>query len=203
MRLRRWQDGMAYLRCELGPFTILLSSQDPCIYAQDAVGHGDIWLSQTDLLIQSESILLCDCASYKLNVILRWMLDTSCFWMNNAVFALKCVYCTPYHSLANSSFCFTASIWIRISKAQPKAGARVVLHPSPNNKNKAVSLSPIIIIPTIPLHLIILSSPPPCLLCPPFCISNSFFSCYPPWTAPPQQTQTSACTFSPQGQPLS
>lgn len=34
------------------PFTILLSSQDPCIYAQDAVGHGDIWLSQTDLLIQ-------------------------------------------------------------------------------------------------------------------------------------------------------
>lgn len=34
------------------PFTIPLSSQDPCIYAQDAVGCGDIWLSQTDLLIQ-------------------------------------------------------------------------------------------------------------------------------------------------------
>lgn len=103
------------------------------------------------------------------------MLDTSCFWMNNAAFALKCIYCTPYHSLPNSSFCFTASIWIRISKAQPKAEARVVLHPSLNNKNKAVSLSPIIIVPTIPLHLITLCSPPPCLLCPPFCISNSFF----------------------------
>lgn len=50
------------------------------------------------------------------------------------------------------------------------------MHPFPNNKTKPSVFSPIIIIiPTIPLHLIILCSPSPCLLCPSFCKSHSFF----------------------------
>lgn len=47
--------------------------------------------------------------------------------------------------------------------------------PSSTTKTKPSVFSLIIIIPTIPLHLIILCSPSPCLLCPPFCKSNSFF----------------------------
>lgn len=87
---------------------------------------------------------------------------------------------SAYTSHLNATFPTTYSVLQPLfgsghPRLSPRQRPGLLCTPSPTTKTKPSVFSPIIIIPTISLYLIILCSPSRRPLCPPFCISNPFF----------------------------